>query len=471
MENAIEKQPIASLHDWPRAKKLCFVGAFLAYMIANQGNNFAITTFGAAMAEQWGQMSLFSLVFTIPMFLMLVFQPACNQIASKVGVGNCLIFSQVITTILCFASAVATSMVTILIARCGICLACCFLIAVGMGSYPLMFKQEECAKYVSLYGTAMSISLVIFPTFAGVVFDATGEFFIPLALSGVFGILGTALAIYAKPPRHTDPKASGSLDFPGILTLGIALFCAVYLFSFGGVQFQWLSLASVALVVIALVSAFAFIKVEKKQGDSAILPLRLFQHRGFTVALLAGIFIGIPDCIMVTYLPTYAQAALGHNATIGGLFSSVPGALAVVTSTAFGILLTKKGCYRSLFAFSGVLALFACAGMCFFDASSNIWFVIAFMTATWGLAYSVFKFIPTALGQAYVPAEDAPVCTNAINNFTVLGCTFGLALASVPMTVFAGDMLMAFKCMFIISAIGAAISTLIVVFGLKKGAE
>lgn len=468
MDTAIDKNQIATLYEWPRIKKVAYVGAILMSMFANCGNSYVLSTLGPKMAEQWGQMGTYALVFTVMMFVQLILQPACAQLSQKFGLGNCLLVAYGSLMLGCLLTALAVNMEMVLIARAVCAVQSAFVMSVGMGAYPLMFEKAECAKWNSFFGTTMSVALVALPTTAGLLYDAAGTYAVPFGLTAAAALIALVLGIYAKPPRHTDLKSESSFDLSGYLTLVVALFCLVYLLSFGGSKFPWISIVSIALVVIAAACAFGFFNIEKKKGDAALLPLRLFKHRGFVVALLAGIFISIPDQIMVVYLPSYAQLALGQSATIGGLFSSVPGLLAVFTSTAFGILLSKKGCFKSLFAFSGALACVACLGLSTFDPSTNIYFIIAFMTATWGLSYSVFKFIPTALGQAYVPAKDSPVCTTMVGLGITLGCTFGTALANIPMGMFT-DMVLVFKVLFSISAVGAALATLVVVFGLKKG--
>lgn len=466
MEIAKEGKNITSLMEWRRSKKMIYVFAIMLGVLANYGTNFAMTSIGSNMAATLGSPQLFSLIFTLPMFFMTLVQPAANWLGEKFGIGKILVASQALMLVQCVMILLAPSVEVVIVARSFGNIANAFLMAVGVGAYALMFKPDECSKWNGVFGTTISLAICIFPFLSGVLLDITSMWQPVFIVVTVISALGLVLSCLSIPPRSAEPKTEAPFDFAGLLAMGVCTIAFLYLVTFGGTQFPWLSVVSLVLIVAAIAGGVAFVKIEGKKGDEALVPLRVFKNRPFVMALVAGMLL-FPDVILVTYLPTYGQTVLGQSATNASLFSSAPGLLAVFASTAFGVLLEKKGCFKGLFAMSTILALVATIALFFFDAEMNFYLIVLFMTVTWGTAYSIFKFIPGAIVQAKVPAEDAPLCFNLVQLGLCIGSCFAAALAGLALMTFPNDMATAFNYCFAISCVGSILAWIVVTFGLK----
>lgn len=139
-------------------------------------------------------------------------------------------------------------------------------------------------------------------------------------------------------PESSDPKGR-SLDAPaqacGGLALGALAFAAIQLHEAPG-------LAAAALAV-AVAAAMGFVRIERRQGDAALVPLALFRVRAFRGAMIAtaGMTFGMYGVLFL--LPLSWQDTGLLDATRAGL-ALIPMALAMVAVSPFsGRLVTRIG--------------------------------------------------------------------------------------------------------------------------------
>jgi hypothetical protein len=96
----------------------------------------------------------------------------------------------------------------------------------------------------------------------------------------------------------------------------------------------------IGLVIVSIVSIFAFIKVEKHVSDP-ILPLELFKNKTFVIQnvlalLVSGFLIGFE-----AYIPTWMQGILGLSPSMGG-FAVTPSSIVWIFGSFWAGTLIKK---------------------------------------------------------------------------------------------------------------------------------
>jgi EmrB/QacA subfamily drug resistance transporter len=216
------------------------------------------------------------------------------------------------------------------------------------------------------------------------------------------------------------------IDWPGALTLTT---CVVPLLVVAerGRTWGWTSSSALLCYALAAVGLVLFLAAERAYGDDALLPLRLFRNRSFTVATAGSVVVGAGMFGGLLLLPQYLQIVHGSSATVAGL-QMIP----LVVGIAFGamssgIAISKTGRYR-VFPLAGtVLMTGALVSLSFVvGAGTSIWALVPFMVLL-GVGLG-FNFQPAVLAvQAAVPPSEMGVATSSVTFFRQMGATIGTA--------------------------------------------
>ena len=86
-----------------------------------------------------------------------------------------------------------------------------------------------------------------------------------------------------------------------------------------GPQWGWASAASFACYVLGVAGLVVFVWIQHRMGDDALLPLRLFRSRTFSVASAQVTIIGMAMFGGLSVIPLYLQIVKGASPTKSGL--------------------------------------------------------------------------------------------------------------------------------------------------------
>jgi MFS family permease len=123
----------------------------------------------------------------------------------------------------------------------------------------------------------------------------------------LFAVLALALAIGVQESK--DPDA-GPLDYAGILTLSLAVFCLAYYIT-QGPGLGLASARSLAILAVALASLVAFILVETRSARP-MFDFSVFRIRAFSGAVIGSAAMNFSFWPFMIYLPIWFQAGLGY---------------------------------------------------------------------------------------------------------------------------------------------------------------
>src|SRR5436190_1190941 len=113
----------------------------------------------------------------------------------------------------------------------------------------------------------------------------------------------------------------------------------------GGVTLPWTSPLVVGLGLLAVVALGGFVAIERRASE-AVLPLRLFANRAFTVASALALVVGFALFGSVTYLPVFLQVVHHASPTASGLeMLPLMGGM-LFTSILSGQLISRTGRYK-----------------------------------------------------------------------------------------------------------------------------
>ena len=212
-------------------------------------------------------------------------------------------------------SGVSTSMDQLIIFRAIQGLGAGALVPLAMTIIGDIFTITERTKMQAYFGGVWGFSSVIGPFAGGFITDQLSwrwVFFIniPVGLAAAF-IIGIAL----KEPKRTERPA---IDYAGAIVLMAAITFLMLALVEGGTSFATL-LAPRNLLLLSgsVLLAAIFVWIEKRAADP-IIPFRLFRNRTVSVSVIAGFLGGVAMFGAISFVPLFAQGALGSTATEAG---------------------------------------------------------------------------------------------------------------------------------------------------------
>lgn len=241
-------------------------------------------------------------------------------------------------------SGVSTSMTQLIVFRAIQGLGAGALIPLGMTIIGDIFTVPERAKMQAYFSGVWGFSSVIGPVVGGFITDQLSwrwVFYINLPVGlGAALIIGLAL----KEPKLAKRP---SIDYAGTALLMAAITLLMLALVEGGASLRsLLSTRNLMLFAGAAMLTALFVRVERRASDP-LIPFKLFRNRVVTVSVIAGFLAGVGMFGAISFVPLYAQGALGATATEAGSFLTPLMLSWVGMSVVGGRLLLRLG-YRPI---------------------------------------------------------------------------------------------------------------------------
>jgi len=258
---------------------------------------------------------------------------------------------------------------------------------------------------------------------AGTVFGIDGWRWVFL-VNVPIGII--ALIVVAKFLNVPHKRVQHRVDYWGAGALAVAL-VPLLIVAEQGREWGWDSTRSVLMYVVGALGVVAFILVERRMGDEALLPMRLFRRPVFSLANVINFVMGLGMFGMMMSLPLYLQIVRGATPTESGLQTLPMTAGILIAAMGSGILISKSGRYKrfpifGLAIISAAMFLFAQIGV-----DTPLWQTMLVMgLAGIGLGLCMQTLILAI--QNDVPAKDMGVATSSATFFRSIGGTVGTAV-------------------------------------------
>jgi EmrB/QacA subfamily drug resistance transporter len=344
----------------------------------------------------------------------------------KLFIGGVFLFT--ISSLLC---GISNSLQALILFRTLQGFAAAFVVTIAMPLSSEIFPPEKRRTIMALWGAFSGLAAASGPSIGGIVtqfFNWRYIFFINIPI-GCICIVLTMKFI----KESYDPTASKSIDFGGIITISIAMFCLTFALMKANEK-GWTSNFTISLFAVSAIALILFIIIELKVKEPMV-PLSLFKSLPFTNGSITLFLLGL-GMMSGTYLLSFFLIQVkGLDQLSAGLIISTMS----LTSMMFSILatiLTKKIGSRLTSALGILLLCLSCyLNSSLTQNSSNIDIILRLIVAGSGTGLSMATLIGSIM--ANVPVAKIGIASG-INNMTrTLGTVLGVALF---LTIFTSNM-------------------------------
>ena len=306
----------------------------------------------------------------------------------------------------------------------------------GLMALPLaimgdMLAPRERAKYQGYFLAVFGISSVIGPLIGGLLAGAPEILWITgwrwvFLINIPIGIIALFIVMRFLHLPTRSVNRGVRIDWWGATTVILAV-VPLLLVAEQGREWGWTSTGAYLCYVLGVVGIVSFILVEKRMGDDALIPLKLFTSPTFSMATILGVLVGFGMFGALSSLPLYLQLVNGSTPTESG-FQLLPMILGLmISSIVSGQLISRTGRYR-MFPIFGTA--FMAAGFflfTFISASTPIWVIMIGMLLV-GLGLGQLMQTLTIASQNAVGPRDIGVATSSSTFFRQIGGTLGVAV-------------------------------------------
>ena len=280
--------------------------------------------------------------------------------------------------------------------------------------------------FMSVFGISSVLGPVVGGAFAGSAnilgFDGwRWVFFINLPIG--LAALAVVFLFLHLPAKHAKQK----IDYWGAAAITLAI-VPLLLVAEQGRSWGWTSLNSFLCYGLGAAGIVWFLLAEKRAGDSALIPLRLFQNTTFGLSSLLNFIIGIGMFGAIAMLPLYLQLVKGLTPTEAGLMMITFTVGILTGSITAGRTISASGTYR-IFPVMGTGILTAAAMVMGFSlgVDTALW-VPGVIAVFFGVGLGFCMQPLTLAMQTSVPARDMGVGTSSAAFFRSMGGAVGTAV-------------------------------------------
>ncbi|MGW8379372.1 MDR family MFS transporter [Streptomyces sp. ODS28] len=241
---------------------------------------------------------------------------------------------------------------------------------------------------------------------------------VPLAALTMAVIARVLRRVPHTPVRHR-------LDYGGAMALAVGV-VPLLTVAEQGRNWGWTSPLALCMYAVGAAGLVVFLRVERRMGEAALLPLRLFRIRSFRLGTALHFTVGIGMFGAMTTLPLYLQLVQGMSPMGAGLAMLPTMAANVAVTLTVGRLISRTGSFKVHLVFGTGCFTAAMLVYATLRADSPLWHVaigMLFMGAGLGASMQTM----TTLAQSEVPRGDMGAATASVNFFRSNGGTVGAA--------------------------------------------
>ncbi len=400
-------------------------------------------------------MALFSWIIALPALGSAVATLMFGKLSDMYGRRAILLTSLGLFLLGTILSAISTSI--------GFAIAARVVLMLGQGALaPLcfsvigdLFEPAARARWSGMLNVPAGIAATIAPTLGGMLTESSMGWRSLFWVMAPLVLISGAMVAAGIPGRKE--KVEQKVDFLGIIVMVIASATLI-------IGVSWLGDPTrlgigIGLIVVAIIAWAGFIAVEKK-AEAPILDSQVLFNRTFITAAGAGFmsFFGLLGVMI--YSPVFAQEVMGVSPSVSGSMLTPFSMLFAFMGVPAGFVLAKTKKYKWMFISGYAILTVALFIMWQFTAETPIWLFVV-ITALVGFGNGVMPTINTLVAQFAVPRRLLGVAVGAIFFVVMMGMAIAPAILGLAQNS-AADLEAGLKLIFMVGAIGMAISFIMV---------
>jgi EmrB/QacA subfamily drug resistance transporter len=292
-----------------------------------------------------------------------------------------------------------------------------------------IIPPRERARYQGYFMAVFATSSVLGPVIGGFL-AGTGHlagipgwrwiFYINVPV-GIF-----ALIVVQSVLKLDHTRRDHRIDWYGAAMLVVGL-VPLLIIAEQGRTWGWGSGGAFVCYVLGAIGLAAFVWVESRSGDDALLPLRLFRNRNFAVGSAQAAVVGLGMFGGIAAIPLYLQIVKGASPTKSGLLLLPLIAGMMIASLASGQITSRTGRYKVFPVVGSVLMVVGLLTMTRIGADTALWETDIYM-ALFGLGLGMNMQSIVLAMQNSVEPRDMGVATSAVTFFRQVGGSLGTAV-------------------------------------------
>ena len=302
-------------------------------------------------------------------------------------------------------------------------------------------KPNQRPAFTGILGAVYGVSSVVGPLLGGLFTDNLTWrwcFYINLPVGGASAVI---IIIFLQNPKAAAPiKATPKekmlqMDILGTFAIIVAGICYVLAMQWGGVTKAWSSPAVLGTLIGFGMTVLAFIMLEWRLGERAIILFRLLRVRTIATGTVFAFFLFGAFFNLMYYVPLYFQAVRGVSAAQSGI-RNLPLVLgASICTIVSGALITMFGYFMHFLLIGGAMTTISAGLLSTLTVWSNPPQWIGYQALA-GIGIGLCIQVPMISAQAVVAPSDISSTTAMI----LCKCSFhpfafGITLADIN-TVF-----------------------------------
>lgn len=320
-----------------------------------------VGTIGTKLAEDLGGLSLYSWMATAYLLCETIMIPIAGKLSDIYGRKPLFLIGLGLFAVGSVCAGLSSNMEMFIVCRAVQGIGGGILIPVATAAVADLYAPRERARMQGLLGAIFGVGSGIGPLIGGYIEGAISWHWcfyinIPLAL------IALALTIKKFPTPVNDGEKH--IDVKGIACLTLLLLDVLLLFELGGKNFEWVSVESIVMVIVAIILIAIFVMIEKRAIDPIMAPHLIHNKTVIMAAIFMAVFgIGMMGAMMYTNM--LAVGVFGLTTLEAGVWSLAMVAGMMITSLSSGALVNRTGfkvwliagpilCFLGLFYLSGM---------------------------------------------------------------------------------------------------------------------
>jgi len=284
------------------------------------------------------------------------------------------------------------------------------------------FHARERGMAIGIWAGVSAMALAIGPLIGGFVTEHlhwSWIFFLNVPVAAVGLVVGRLVIVESKDTSHEQ-----SLDVPGLVTSGIALFALTYALIEAN-AYGWTDPVILGLFGVAAASLAVFVTIELHRR-APMLDLSLFRSKTFAGANTVALLVGLAMFGVFFFMSLYMQNVLGYTPVKAGA-SFLPMTLLIIIVAPIAGKVSDRIGARWLIGVGMTLTSVSLLIFSGLGTESSWWRLLpGMLIGGFGMAMTMTPMTAAALGA--VPVAKAGVGSGVLNTFRQVGLAMGIAL-------------------------------------------